>query len=84
MMGIGEEWVRGAEKSTGRVTNGRQPGCQLTVAILHGGLVNENDRKRGEKEEAGKRAGLVQVPPKSSRMRIRKGSRSDGSDTELV
>lgn len=49
MMGIGvagAEWgVRGvAEKLTGRVTNGRQPGFQLTVAVLQGGLVNEKDR----------------------------------------
>lgn len=43
-----------AEKSTGRVTNGRQPGCQLTVAVLHGERVNENDRKRGGMEEEGK------------------------------
>lgn len=54
-----------AEKSTGRVTNGRQPGCQLTVAVLHGEWVNENNRKRGEMEEDGKterRAGLLQIP----------------------
>lgn len=62
MMGIGvvgaeREGVEGeggvwgvAEKSTGRVTNGRLPGCQLTVAVLYGGLVNGNDRTRGEKE----------------------------------
>lgn len=57
-----------AEKSTGRVTNGSQPGCQLTVAVLHGGLVNENDRERGEKER--KRAGSLQVPKNLAKVGI--------------
>lgn len=54
MMGIGAvgaEW-RGEEKSTGRVTNGRQPGCQLTVAVLHRGRVRlERERQSGGQTE---------------------------------
>lgn len=48
--------VGGTEKWTGRVTNGRRPGCQLTVTVLHGGLVmkmtkrGKKERRRGQKE----------------------------------
>lgn len=76
----------GRKKSTGRVTNGRQPDCQLTVAVLHGGLANENERKRGEKEEEGRTARRTErgqgyfSTPKSSNMWICKGS---GSNTDF-
>ena len=49
MMGIGGGGGGVRQKSTGRVMNGRQPGCQLTAAVLHGGgggLVHENNRKK--------------------------------------
>lgn len=46
-----------AEKLTGRVTNGSEPGCQLTAAVLHGGLGNVNDRERQEEQKAEARIG---------------------------
>lgn len=54
-----------AGKSTDTVTNGRQPGCQLTAAVLHRGeLVNGQDRGEEEDTEEGmRRARLLRVIP---------------------